>query len=136
MERQDYLKKQIDLLGKILGKILSDLLGLKNSGNINQGLEITNQTLKAELDFDIQDLLDIPTDQWIETLIKQKNISNNNLEKLAEILLLIADNQRDNNKNLYEKCLTIYQYLETTETVYTLDRQWKITHIKNELSSL
>lgn len=133
MEQQDYLKKQIDQLGQALAKIFSDLLGLKNNGQINAGLEITNQTLKNELDFDIQDLLDIPTDKFIDTLTTQKNLTNDNLDKLAEILLLIADNRQDDNKKLYEKCLTIYEYLERVENIYTLDRQWKMNRIKNEL---
>lgn len=133
MEQQDYLKKQIDQLGQVLAKIFSDLLGLKNSGQINTGLEITNQTLKNELDFDIQDLLDIPTDNFIHTITTQKNLTNGNLDKLAEILLLIADNRQDDNKRLYEKCLTIYEYLEKVENIYTLDRQWKLKRIKNEL---
>ena len=132
MEQQDYLKKQIDQLGQALAKIFSDLLGLKNNGQINAGLEITNQTLKNELDFDIQDLLDIPTDKFIDTLTTQKNLTNDNLDKLAEILLLIADNRQDDNKKLYEKCLTIYEYLERVENIYTLDRQWKMNRIKNE----
>lgn len=133
MEQQDYLKKQIDQLGQVLAKIFSDLLGLKNNGQINAGLKITNQTLKNELDFDIQDLLDIPTDKFIDTLTKQKNLTNDNLDKLAEILLLIADNRQDDNKKLYEKCLTIYEYLEKVENIYTLDRQRKMNRIKNEL---
>lgn len=133
MEQQDYLKKQIDQLGQVLAKIFSDLLGLKNNGQINAGLEITNQTLKNELDFDIQDLLDIPTDKFIDTLTTQKNLTNDNLDKLAEILLLIADNRQGDNKKLYEKCLTIYEYLERVENIYTLDRQWKMNRIKNEL---
>ena len=45
MEQRDYLKKQIDQLGKVLAKAFSDLLGLKNSGQINVGFELTNQTL-------------------------------------------------------------------------------------------
>lgn len=133
MEQQDYLKKQIDQLGQALAKIFSDLLRLKNNGQINAGLEITNQTLKTELDFDIQNLLDIPTDKFIDTLTTQKNLTNDNLDKLAEILLLIADNRQDDNKKLYEKCLTIYEYLERVENIYTLDRQWKMNRIKNEL---
>ncbi|MCZ2224118.1 MAG: hypothetical protein LC122_10880 [Chitinophagales bacterium] len=133
MEQQDYLKKQIDQLGQVLAKIFSDLLGLKNSGQINAGLEITNQTLKSEIDFDIQELLDITTGDFVNTLKKQKNLTNDNLAKLAEILLLIADNGQTDNKKLYEKCLTIYEYLEKEENIYTLDRQWKIERIKNVL---
>lgn len=133
MEQQDYLKKQIDQLGQVLAKILSDLLGLKNKGQINNGIELTNQTLKTEIDFDIQELLDIPTDDFVNTLKKQKNLTNDNLAKLVEILLLIADNGQTDNKKLYEKCLTIYEYLEKAENIYSLDRQWKIERIKNVL---
>lgn len=133
MEQRDYLKKQIDQLGQVLAKIFSDLLGLKNSGQINAGLEITSQALKNELNIDIQALLDIPTDNFIDTLTTQKNLTNDNLDKLAEILLLIADNRQDDDKKLYEKCLTIYEYLEKVENIYTLDRQWKMKRIKNEL---
>lgn len=133
MEQQDYLKKQIDQLGHVLAKIFSDLLGLKNNGQINAGLEITNQTLKNQLGLNMQDLLDIPTDKFIDTLTTQKNVTNDNLDKLAEILLLIADNRQGDNKKLYEKCLTIYEYLEKTENTYALDRHWKKNRIKNEL---
>jgi len=130
MEHRDYLESQIDQLGKVLAKIFSDLLGVKNSGQISIGLEITNQTLKSELNFDIQDLIDIPTDDFINSL-KEQNLTDDNLDKLAEILLLIADNRQADNKTLYEKCLTIYKYLEKTKNIYSLDRQWKIERIKN-----
>ncbi len=133
MEQQDYLKKQIDQLGKVLAKIFSDLLGLKSNGQINAGLEITNQTLRNEIDFDIQDLLDIPTENFINTLTTEKKLTNDNLDKLAEIFLLIADNKQGDNKKLYEKCLTIYDHLEKSENIYTLDRQWKMNRIKNAL---
>lgn len=133
MEQQDYLKKQIDQLGQALAKIFSVMLGLKNNGQINAGIEITNQSLKNEIDLDIENLLDIPTEDFINTLITQKNITNDNLDKLAEILLLIADNGQLDNKKLYEKCLTIYEYLEKVENIYTLNRQWKIERIKNVL---
>ena len=133
MEQQDHLKKQIDQLGRVLGKILSDLLGLKNQGQLSDGLELTNQAIKGELDLDIQNLIDIPSDKLINTLTKQKHVTNENIEKLAEILLIIADNRPDDNKIYYEKCLTIYEHLEKVENIYSLDRQWKIKRIKNLL---
>jgi hypothetical protein len=85
------------------------------------------------MDIDIQNLLDIPTDDFVNTLKTQNNLTNDNLDKLAEILLLIADNGQTHHKKLYEKCLTIYEYLEKTESIYSLDRQWKIERIKNVL---
>ena len=133
MEQRDYLKKQIDQLGQVLAKIFSDLIGLKNSGQIITGIEITDQTLKNELDFDLQDLLDIPTDKFIDTLTTQKGLTNENLDKLAEILLLVADNLEDDNKKLFEKCLIIHEYLEKVDSIYSLDRYWKMKRIKNKL---
>jgi len=133
MEQQDYLKKQIDQLARALGRIFSDLLRLKNKGQINDGIEIANQTLKGELNLDIQDLLEIPAEKFMSTLRTQKNLTNDSLEKLAEILLLIADKEQDNNKKIHEKCLTIYEYLEKVENAYSLDRKWKIERIKNIL---
>ncbi len=133
MEQRDYLKKQIDQLGIVLAKMFSDLLGLKSSGQIDIGLEITDHALKSELDYDIQDLINIPTDDFINTLKGQRNLTDDNLDKLAEILLLIADSRQEDNKMLYEKCLTIYTYLEKTENIYSLDRQWKIERIEKVL---
>ena len=119
--------------GKFWRNYFLNCLDKKNSGQINVGIEITNQTLKKELGFDLQDLLDIPTEKFIETLTKQNNLTNENLEKIAEILLLIADNQENDNKQLLEKCLTIYEYLENVDNIYSLDRYMKINRIKNEL---
>lgn len=133
MEQRDYLKKQIDQLGQVLAKLFSELIGLKNSGQFNAGIELTDQTLKNELDFDVQGLLDIPTDKFIDRLVAQKGLTNENLDKLAEILMFIADNREDNNKQLFEKCLTIYEYLEKIDSIYSLDRYWKMKRIKNEL---
>ena len=134
MEQKDYLQKQINQLGRLLGELLSNLLGLKSQGQINDGVEITNQVLKRELDLNIQELINIRTDNFINTLKTGKSFNNQNLDKLADILLLIADNKQGKDKQmLYEKCLTIYEYLEKVENVYSLDRQWKIERIKNVL---
>lgn len=56
MEQRDYLQKQIDQLGRVLGKLLADLIGLKNQGEISEGIEIISQKLKDELDLDLESL--------------------------------------------------------------------------------
>lgn len=134
MEQHDYLQRLIEQLGRVLGKVSSYLLGLKNRGQIEEGIEITSQALKGELDLDIQELTDIPADNFIETLKAKKSINNENLNKLADILFFIAENGQDKGKKeLYEKCLTIYEYLEKSESVYSIIRQGKIERIKNVL---
>lgn len=133
MEQQDYLKRQIDQLAQILGKMLSGIIGLKNKGQVSEGIEIAYQTLKSEVGLDIQKLVDGPND-FIDTLITEKNFTNESLEKLADVLLTIADHKQDDTtQTLYQRCLTIYEYLEKAENVYSIDRQWKIERIKNML---
>lgn len=118
----------------MLGKISSDLLGLKNNGQIVDGIEIMYQTLKGELDLDIRELIHINNDDFIETLTTKKGFNNDNLNKLADILLLIAENGQEKDKRLlYGKSLIIYEHLEKAENIYSLIRQEKIELIKKAL---
>lgn len=140
MEDSDYLKKQIDQVTKALGKMLPALLGLKDQGKINEGIEITDQSLKQMLGFDLEGLAAIPTDAFIRTLQEKKKFSNADFDRLAEIFLLIADeldNEDPYNKkstDLYNKCLTMYEYLNTTGSTYSLDRHMKADRIKKYLA--
>lgn len=134
MEQQDYLKRQIDQIGQLLGQMLADLLDLKGQGKISEGIEITNQSLKSELGIDIQELMNIPVDDFISKLKTGKVFGNENLDKLADILMIIADNKHESDKKiLYERCLRIYEYLQRAENIYSFDRQWKIERIEKAL---
>lgn len=135
MEQQDYLKRQIDQIGRVLGKVLAGVIGLKNNGQLNDGIEITNQTLKSELDIDIYRLIQIPNEEFVDTLKSTKGFSNENLGKLAEILLIVAENRHVLDKNIYEKSLILFEYIDKEENVYSLDRQWKIEQIGQILKS-
>ncbi|MFT3902728.1 MAG: hypothetical protein QM727_06120 [Niabella sp.] len=134
MEQQDYLKRQIDQIGWLLGRMLTDLVRLKGEGKMGEGVETVNQAFSGELDLDIAELLNIPAESFVDTLIGEKNIGVENLDKLADVLLFIADNAHDvDRRALYGKCLIIYEYLEEAENVYSFDRRQKIEQIKNML---
>jgi hypothetical protein len=65
LPQEDYLKRQIDQLGQVLGKILADLIGLKTQGHIGEGIEEVNQKLKSELNLNINELTLIPVENFI-----------------------------------------------------------------------
>jgi hypothetical protein len=110
------------------------LLDLKNQGQVNDGIEVSIQALKDELDLDLQELIAIQTNYFIDVLKSEKGFTNGNLNKLADILLFIADNRQGNDKKLLlNKCLTIYEYLEKADKVYSFDRRGKIERIKKGL---
>jgi hypothetical protein len=132
MEQRDYVQRQIEQLGRVLGKIFSDLLGLKSQGKVSNGMEITSQVLKDELDIDIKNLTDLPIEEFISKLKSDKSFSNENLEKLANLFSFIADNSTNNilKKLLYEKSLAVLTHLEDIERIYSFERQSKIERLK------
>jgi len=139
LEQEDYIKRQIDQLGRVLGKILADLVGIKAHGQASQGIESASQTLKNELGLNIDDLTLIPTDSFLKTLLDTKKFSDNNFEQLAEILFIIAKELNARNtdagkmKKLYERALIIFEILDKTSSTYSFDRHSKIEEIKKVL---
>lgn len=134
MPQEDHLKKQIDRLGQVLGKLLADLLNLKYQGQTEEAIQRTNHVLKGEFAFDLQELINLPTADLVNTLKSGKGFQNQTFETLATVFLWIAEHKEGVDKKvLHEKSLALYENLEKTETVYSLERHWKIERLKKEL---
>ena len=139
MEQEDYLKRQIDQLGRVLGKILAGLIGLKTRGQASQGIEAANQALKAELGLNFDDLTLIPNESFLTTLLETKKLSDNNFEQLAEIMFLVAEEMNVKNteevkmRKMYERALIIFEVLDSTSSTYSFERHHKIRKIKTML---
>jgi len=136
MEQQDYLKKQIDQLGKVLSELISNLFGQSITGRENEIISIAAKTLKTEIGKDINELLEIPQDSFIERLKSLRNINDNNLNTLAELFFSIAFIcfENETKYKLFNSALTIYEYLDKIDSTYNLDRHFKIERIKVEIS--
>jgi hypothetical protein len=139
LQQEDFIKRQIDQLGRVLGKILNALLGFKARGQISEGIEVADHSLKKELGLNTDDLISIPTKSFITTLLEVRRFNDNNFDELAEILFLIAEELNVNNtetekmKKLYERSLIIYELLDKTSSTYSFDRHSKIEKIKKVL---
>ena len=135
MKQDDYFLKQIDILGRILGKILTDLLNLKNQGEVVEIIEITSQSLKSELDLDLNELLNISNSDLIKFLQEDKKFNNGNLEKIAEILFELLSMINSNVKiKVLEKSLTLFDYLNHTSLTYSPARITKMEKIRTILN--
>lgn len=99
MEQRDYLKDQIDQLGRVLGEIVANFLKLKTNGNPMEGLEQSNEDLKEQLDIDIPYLLDADETD-VKTSLTAKKMTDNQIETLSDYFkeagesLLDEDQQR------------------------------------------
>ena len=131
MEQRDHLKKQIDDLAQVLGKLLTGLLQLKTEGTIQESLELTNQTLKTALSQDLDELLAIPDKTFISDL-KARKIKNEAFDKLAEVFLVLADNEglSEKGKLMYKKSFLLLEKLESVEPIYSMDRHRKLERLK------
>jgi hypothetical protein len=138
MEQKDYLKRQIDEAGRVLGKVIAYLTGLNNEENVKDGIEKTDQTLQSELGIGFNELIGISKDQFINTLLDKENLHTENFEDLAELLNELGDrynelNNQEDAKNLYEKALLIYEYLEESGSTFSFTRHTKMDNLKNKL---
>jgi tetratricopeptide (TPR) repeat protein len=142
MEERDYLKKKIDKLARVMAKMLADLLALKNQGRIAEAIEITNKALKNEITLNVDDLLAIEPGSLIKSLQMKNNFDVEHLEHLANILFVMADdlweNDPENKKSddLYDRCLRLYEYLNETDSTYSLERHLRIETIKARIDIL
>ncbi|MEM9023850.1 MAG: hypothetical protein AAGB22_08905 [Bacteroidota bacterium] len=140
MEQQDYLQRQIEQLGRVLGKILANLAGLKNQGNVSEGLAIAAEALNSELDIDLDALAAVPTDALVKTLTEQHNIHQQHLDKIADLFFEFAEGfyqegAHQKAVNLYEKTMALYRHLDETGAAYSFDRHFKAEKINNVLKT-
>ena len=136
MIQDDYFLKQIDILGRTLGKMLANLLNLKSQGEIIEVIEITAQSLKSELDLDLNELLNISNTNLIKFLQDHKKFNADHLEKIAEILFELGSLINNDIKiNVLEKSLTIYDYLNHKSLTYSYDRIRKVEKIRTILKN-
>ena len=139
MEKRDYLMDQIELLGQALAVIFSKLMNYRNQRKVPEAIEMTSLSLKTELSLDLDELLAIPTDDFVSRIKEDKRFNYANLELLANILLHIADETASSNPgsiqhpNLYGKALKVYKYLNERDLTYSFKRQSKIERIEGLL---
>ena len=86
MERRDILKDEVERLGRVLGKILADLLDWKAKGNLSQGIAATAEALKSELDLDLNTVLGLDRSALTEYL-DRRAYTDAHLEILVDMLL-------------------------------------------------
>ncbi len=114
MEQRDLLKDQIEQLGRVLGQLIANFLGLKSNGNIDFAIEKTNEQLKSELDIDIELLLGFNSKE-LEEYVKSKKLIDQYLDDLAGYFFEIGK-----SKNLSTEKGSRIQWLEKAQELLSL----------------
>lgn len=134
MEKQDYLKRQIDQLGKVLGELLVKITGSGRNLDASETLEIVNQVLDENLELDMEQLLIIPDAQFIEALKRHELLNDFNLEILGDLLARMAIQDSSRRKSLANRALLIYEHLEQSNKTFSFTRNQKMEKARGLLT--
>ena len=132
MKQDDYLLNQIDLLGKVLAKIIEQLLKRKTNNEIFEVSEVTIQISEKEAPITIDELLELSNDKLIEFLIRHQ-FQLNHFEKMGELFHLLS-NKSIHRLNCLNKSLTLYNYVHKHSTTYSTERVNRIRKIEEEIT--
>jgi len=139
METSDYLMRQFNQLGKVLGKLLADLFEPNNHSTAYQTIEHINQELITGLDIDIEVIIKISPKEIISKFKEDYDASLTNFEDLAEMLYQVGhlfQGQGDDGKvkTIFQRTLIIYQYLLDTTDTFSLEINQRVGELTNILS--
>lgn len=139
MEQRDLIKDQIEQLGRVLGKILSDFLGLKSKGRVSQAIELSNEQLKTQLDIDLDEVISLESEQLEEYLVSKK-LTAENIEILSDYLSEMGRSQMEMNqqnaKRVLTKAIELLNIADKTSKTICFNRINKRNNIENSLAHL
>lgn len=97
MEQRDYIKRQIEQIGILLGRMLSTLLGLRSGGDTGSAIQQICGELKDELDIDIDSLASADTEIMIKDL-QTKGFDYDLLIRLRGVIDSMAASLPENDR--------------------------------------
>lgn len=131
MLRKDLIEKQVEELSRVLAKMLAEALGLKTDTGRNA--ETISQTLQQQLDLNTDALVRLSDEDFLHTLRATGKFDSGNLEKLGDLLALLAESGTESQSELFRKSLALYQYIDRSDKIFDAQRQAKIEKIKKQI---
>lgn len=135
MIKRDIIQAQIEQLGKVLGKGLALVLGLKNEGNIIDVVEEI-ATVLVEQDIDLKQWILLEQPQF-EQALKEKMLDNEQvLEQLGDLLFELGKGcapEGELRQQYLEKALWTFNYISQISITFSMERLMKIQEIKKVL---
>jgi len=106
--------------------------------NVDEALEYFNEEFDTWLNMSWEDLNNIPTDKFVQTLVEEKGIAVNRLELLAEMLakageLLHNAGRYAKSRVQLQKSLLLFDYVDHEQQTFDLGRMQKVHQMKRML---
>ncbi|NOT36342.1 MAG: hypothetical protein HOP11_03065 [Saprospiraceae bacterium] len=129
MERRDYLTKQYEQLGRILGRLLAKIIGIKTADSNSENTKKFHDELALGLGVRIEFMLEMSNEDFIQFLQKEKHFSITHFEMLSDIFFQLAsltDNDKIFKQQLLKKCIALLEHAQRHSDEYSIQRNERI----------
>jgi hypothetical protein len=135
MQQRDIIKEEIEQLGRAIGKLIANFIGLKTIGSISEAIQITNTKLRSDLDLDIARLARLEANE-LEEYIDSNNLTDIHLDQLASYIFEIGMHEKavdGNSEKWFEASMRLLEVVGRKSDTITLARIDLIGKIEKEL---
>ncbi|RLD61637.1 MAG: hypothetical protein DRJ01_07550 [Bacteroidetes bacterium] len=133
MEQKDYILREVEKIGVMLQYLLGKMMPAKSVEEKKDISEEINNELFENIGYDIRSLLKIQKKEFNEIFKYNKGFNLENIELLAELLYKISQKKLNNSKEILQKSLELYEFVNKAGKTFSFDREKQIDKIKNEL---
>jgi hypothetical protein len=130
MYSRDYILKLVQQLAQVVAK----LAGLKVNGDLVKASEVLSDAYKELIGIERAQLIELNELNMITILSVQYHLSHDQLEVLARLLYEDALLVVDGKKVMYRKSLSILEYLNKEQRLYSFERENLIQAIRKQLN--
>jgi hypothetical protein len=137
MYQRDYLLRMIEMFGELLAGIM----GFIRKGEFNRASQQIGRVYYDILREDASFFTSIPENELTPRLLENHNYTNGHLEILAELFnaeaeLNLARGDKSESLTFFRKSLVLFEFVDTDQKTYSLERINKIETIRKRIDSL
>lgn len=134
MESRDYLVKRLEAFLKFLAMIM----GLKEKGNAAEAIEQLNGAFATYAGLSPEEIENTSEDTFIPFLSKEKKITTEQQEQLAELLywkgIFLNQNNEVQASLYFKKSLLLLQHLQNNSKDFSMEREARIKEIEKRIT--
>jgi len=139
MASRDYLIRQIEEMGIFLAILLRRILKMKEENQQVSVESVVKESLLQELKLDIDQVVMLENNDFMN-VAKQYFTSENQLEKLADILMVLGQDIGTSfsltKSNYLLKSFFLFNHLQETSSVFSYERRAKIKELQKIILEL
>lgn len=132
MAYQDHLTRQVEQLGMVLRRLLSDALGLDDRAVQFMEMDAIELALNEALDLRSESLTNMAPEMLLGELRHLGAATEANQDLLADLLIALADRTIDatRRKQLLRQALAILEHLNATGDTFNMERHGKVGRLR------